>query len=77
MQRNDARVRREFVQASVNRGVEELTAADGAAGLGDGNFAVLQGEFSDDAVYEVAERRGGGGENFAGDGITFVAKLAD
>src|SRR5271170_5985041 len=65
------------MQAGVNCGVEEFAAADGAAGFGDGNFAVLQGEFADDAVCQVAERRGGGGENFAGDGVTFVAEFAD
>src|SRR5277367_4199501 len=77
LQRDNAGVRREFVQAGVNRGVEEFAAADGAAGFGDGNFAVLQGEFADDAVCQVAERCGGGGEDFAGDGVTFVAEFAD
>src|SRR5271154_6956986 len=77
LQCDDAGVRRKFMQAGVNCGVEEFAAADGAAGLGDGNTAVLQGEFSDDAVRQVAERRGGGGENFAGYGVTFVAELAD
>jgi hypothetical protein len=77
LQRNDVGVRREFVQAGVNGGIEEFAAPVGATGFGDGNFAVLHREFSDDAVRKVAERSGGGGENFAGDGVTFVAKLAD
>src|SRR5580693_1025695 len=77
LQRHDVGVRREFVQAGVNRGIEEFAAPVGATGFGDGYFAVLHREFSDDAVRKVAERSGGGGENFAGDRVTFVAKLAD
>src|SRR5271156_5700868 len=77
LQRNDAGERRKFMQAGVNRGVEEFAATDGAAGLGDGHFPVLKGEFADDAVREVAERRGSGGENFAGDRVTFIPQLAN
>ena len=36
----------------------------------------MDGELSDDAVCEIAERRGSSGEDFASDGITFVAKFA-
>src|ERR1700677_2564245 len=76
LQRNDARVRREVMQARVNRGVEEFATPVRAAGLGDGNFAVLQSEFFDDAGGEIAERGGGGGEDFARDGITLVSEFA-
>ena len=55
MQRDDAGLRCEFMQARVNRGVEEFAASVGATCLGDGNFAVLDGELSDDALSEIAE----------------------
>src|SRR5271154_3430264 len=50
LQRDYVGVRRELVQPRIDRGVEEFAAPVGAAGFGDGNFAVLRGEFSDDAV---------------------------
>ena len=61
------------MQARVNRRVEEFAAPDGAAGFGDRDLAVLHGEFSDDAVCEVAEGCGSGSENFAGNGVALVA----
>src|ERR1700685_2983219 len=76
LQRNDACARREVMQARVNRGVEEFAAPVRAAGLGDGNFAVLQSEFFDDAGGEIAERGGGGGEAVSRDGITLVSEFA-
>src|ERR1700733_2859574 len=76
LQRNDACVRRQVMQARVNRGVEKFAAPVGAAGLGDGNFAVLHSQFFDDAGGEIAERGGGGGEDSALAAPPLVAQFA-